>query len=153
MIKTIGFLIVLNITTVSLLINQQDQIDKLSHKVKNNSFRLYEIESWIEKKSTQLNAKPIAVTVTGYTARKVETDHTPNQTAFLTIPKPWTVAVSRDLFLKGWIPGRKVYIYQVGVFKINDLMHINKTKQLDVFFRSLKQAKKFGIKRAKAILL
>lgn len=150
---TIGLLIVINMILLIATVQISEKVVRMEQAVNRNNQRIFELEKWSLKKSAVLDIKPVTVTITGYTSRKEETDNTPNQTAFLTIPKPWTVAVSRDLFLKGWVPGRKVYIYQVGVFRINDLMHPEKTQQLDIFFTSLRQAKAFGIKQAKAILL
>jgi 3D (Asp-Asp-Asp) domain-containing protein len=97
--------------------------------------------------------KPVEVTVTAYSPRVKETDSSPFKTAFNKEVKQGTIAVSRDLFLSGWTPGRKVYIYQIGVYTISDLMHHRKSSHLDVFFFSTKQALEFGIKQSRAILL
>ena len=84
--------------------------------------------------------KPIKVTVPAYSPRESETDSTPHITAFQTRVRPGIVAVSRDLFEKGWVEGRKVYIDQYGVFEIQDLMHHRKRQQLDIFFYSTQKA-------------
>lgn len=97
--------------------------------------------------------KPIEVTVTAYSPRESETDDTPYTTAFMQKVKPGQIAVSRDLFNDGWIAGKSVYIDQIGVFVIADLMHPRKKKHLDVFFNSTNEAIEFGIKKSKAILL
>ncbi len=97
--------------------------------------------------------KPTKVTVTAYSPRESETDSTPYITAFQTRVRPGIIAVSRDLFKKGWVEGRKVYIDQFGVFVIQDLMHHRKRQQLDIFFYSTKEAKKFGVQKTTAILL
>ena len=107
----------------------------------------------MEVKNLKEGTKPVSVTVTAYSPRLTETDDTPFTTAFMTAVKPGTIAVSRDLFLDGWIPGRKVYIYRVGVFTISDLMHHRKQNQLDIFFPSTSQAIQFGVKKSRAILL
>ena len=104
---------------------------------------------------------PIEVTVTAYSPRKSETDSSPFTTAFQTNVCDHCVAVSRDLFLEhGWVQGKRIYIYQLGVFKIiQDLMPQARadgtlqTKHIDVFFFSTKAAKKFGTKKALAILI
>jgi 3D (Asp-Asp-Asp) domain-containing protein len=106
-----------------------------------------------ERQRTNRTLKPIEVTVTAYSPREEETDSTPYETAFLMEVKPGTIAVSRDLFFEGWIPGKRVYIYQIGVFEISDLMAAEKSNHLDVFFYSTEQAREFGVKKSKAILL
>ena len=96
----------------------------------------------------------VRVTLTAYSPREIETDSTPYETAFMTDVKPWTVAPSRDLFWRGWVAGRKVYIEGHGVFPINDLMNKKTSTQLDIFFTTTAQAKEFGVKlNVRAILL
>jgi|GEM_PF-5125084 len=118
-----------------------------------------DFQTIIAIQATQIQAlekkvvKPIEVTVTAYSPSKTETDSSPYITAFNKKVKPGTIAVSRDLFLAGWTPGRKVYIYQIGVFEIADLMHRRKSNHLDIFFWTRDQAIQFGIKKSRAILL
>lgn len=64
--------------------------------------------------------------------------------------RPGTVAVSHDLFNKGWVFGRKVYIKGVGVCVINDLMHERYKKRIDVFIGNESEAKSFGVNKAVA---
>lgn len=96
---------------------------------------------------------PIDVIVTAYSSRPEETDSTPFETAFLTMVKPGIIAVSRDLFLAGWTPGKKVYIYQLGVYTIEDLMHERKTEQIDIYEPDTKKALTYTPRIYKAILL
>ena len=95
----------------------------------------------------------IEATVSAYSADVSQTDSTPYQTAFMTQVKPWTVAVSRDLFNRGWVPGKYVYIEGIGRFRINDLMHQRKKYQLDIFFYTKKQALRFGLKKSVRVAL
>ena len=118
-----------------------------------------ELKTIITAQATQIRAlevkvvKPIEVTVTAYSPTVMQTDSSPYITAFNKKVKPGTIAVSRDLFLAGWTPGRKVYIYQIGVFEIADLMHRRKSNHLDIFFWTRDQAIQFGVKKSRAILL
>jgi 3D (Asp-Asp-Asp) domain-containing protein len=89
----------------------------------------------------------LQVTVTAYSAEVRQTDSTPNETAFLTKVRPWTIAVSRDLLKLGWKPGSCVWLDQIGLFEINDLMNVRFKNRIDVFFHDRKIAKAFGIKR------
>jgi 3D (Asp-Asp-Asp) domain-containing protein len=47
-------------------------------------------------------------------------------------PRPGHVAVSRDLFKQGWTFGKRVYIPQMGIYKIEDLTHRRLNKRVDV---------------------
>jgi 3D (Asp-Asp-Asp) domain-containing protein len=47
-------------------------------------------------------------------------------------PRPGVVAVSRDLFKQGWTFGKRVYIPQMGIYRIEDLTHKRLEKRVDV---------------------
>lgn len=93
------------------------------------------------------------VTVTAYSPRPKETDTTPYHTATNRKVRHGIVAVSRDLFDKGWVFGRKVYIESLGVFTIDDLMARHKRNQIDIFMFDTDKALTFGKKTLKAHLL
>lgn len=93
------------------------------------------------------------VKVTAYSPRKAETDSTPFTTAYNTKVRPGIIAVSRDLFAKGWTFGRKVYIKSLGVFTIEDLMAKRKKNQIDIFIPETTKAIAFGRKNMEAHLL
>lgn len=93
------------------------------------------------------------VKVTAYSPRKTETDSTPFTTAYNTKVRPGIIAVSRDLFAKGWTFGRKVYIKSLGVFTIEDLMAKRKKNQIDIFIPETTKAIAFGRKNMEAHLL
>jgi len=81
-------------------------------------------------------------TTTAYTNRVQECNQDNSHTA--TLEKPiagWTCAVSRDLI--HWLGGR-IYIKGIGVRRVNDLMNARFKKSIDIFYGSLKDAKKFG---------
>ena len=93
------------------------------------------------------------VKVTAYSPRIEETDSTPDITAANTKVRPGIIAVSRDLFNKGWIFGKKVYIKSLGIFTIEDLMAKRKTNQIDIFMPDTTAALAFGRKNLEAYLL
>lgn len=86
------------------------------------------------------------VTVTAY--------HETNLTASGTRPRAGgTVAVSRDLFNQGWTFDKKIYIPEMGIFTITDLMHEKWTERIDLFKGTVREAREFGVKTVKASLV
>jgi len=111
-----------------------------------NSFNdIYEIKNTIVEIKTILNEmKPVnqSYTITAYTAHKSETNNNPQKTAIMKKPFPGrTCAVSRDLMQ--WLGG-KIYIENIGVFKVNDLMNKRFKKQIDICVPTKSYAKNFG---------
>ena len=97
--------------------------------------------------SEAVKIKDVAkVIVTAYSPTKRETDSTPFVTASMERVTEGGVAVSRDLFDRGWTFGKKVYIKGHGVFVINDLMNERFEKRLDIFMLKTRQAWRFGKK-------
>jgi len=93
------------------------------------------------------------VTVTAYNADTAQTDSDPDIAASLRRVKPGTIAVSRDLFDRGWVFGRKVRLEGLGIYEINDLMAARHNRAVDIFIHSNSQALAFGKRRIKAALL
>lgn len=93
------------------------------------------------------------VTVTAYNADPAQTDSDPDVAASMRHVRPGTIAVSRDLFDKGWVFGRKVRIEGLGIFEINDLMAVRHDKSIDVFIGSNQACVAFGKRRTRAALL
>lgn len=93
------------------------------------------------------------LTITAYNAEVGQTDATPFITASNSRVRPGIVAVSQDLFRKGWVFGRKVYVVGYGVYTIEDLLARRKRNQLDIFMTSRDQALRFGRKRLRVFLL
>ena len=93
------------------------------------------------------------VTVTAYNAEVAQTDSDPDIAASMRHVKPGTIAVSRDLFDRGWVFGRKVRLEGIGIFEINDLMAARMDKSVDIFMGSTQQALAFGKRRLRAALL
>jgi len=118
----------------------QDKVSDLAHNV--------EILGNIVK---ELNT--VSVVVTSYNATAEQTDSTPEQTACMVYPSVGSIAVSRDLFWKGFTCGKKVYIKGLGIFTIKDVMHPRWTNRLDVVTATQKDAYSFGKKNLDVILL
>ena len=74
-------------------------------------------------------------------------------TAANTKLRPYDMAVSRDLFWKGWAFGKKVYIKGYGVFRITDLMNPRHKDRIDIYLGTKKAARKFGKKKLLVALL
>jgi len=99
-------------------------------------------------------SKPNAlVTVTAYNAEAAQTDSDPDIAASMRRVRPGTIAVSRDLFDRGWVFGRKVRLEGIGIYEINDLMAARHSRAVDIFIHSNTQAQAFGKRRIKAALL
>jgi len=98
--------------------------------------------------------RPVAVvTVTAYNAEVAQTDADPDVAASMRRVRPGTIAVSRDLFDRGWVFGRKVRLEGLGIYEINDLMAARHGKAIDIFIGSPQAAIAFGKRRIRAALL
>jgi 3D (Asp-Asp-Asp) domain-containing protein len=93
------------------------------------------------------------VTVTAYNADPAQTDSDPDIAASMRKVRPGTIAVSRDLFDRGWVFGRKVRLEGLGIFVINDLMAARHDKAIDIFIGSNAQCQAFGRRHIRAALL
>jgi 3D (Asp-Asp-Asp) domain-containing protein len=102
----------------------------------------------------EAQTRPVAlVTVTAYNADPAQTDSDPDIAASMRHVRPGTIAVSRDLFDKGWVFGRKVRIEGLGIFEINDLMAARHGNSIDIFIGSNQQCQAFGKRHTRAALL
>ena len=93
------------------------------------------------------------VSVSAYTPCKEECDADPHITASMQPVRAGTVAVSRDLFEKGWVFGKKVYLKGLGIYEISDLMHKRHAKKIDIFMWDKKDALSFGKRETTAALM
>jgi len=112
----------------------------------------------LQAKLAELQAKldetrVIHATITSYSPNPDQTDEDPFITASMERVQEGRVAVSRDLFYKGWVFGRRIYIEGKGIFIVNDLMHSRKINQIDIFRFSTTKAEDFGIQHARVVLL
>lgn len=105
-----------------------------------------------EPKADTQQVIPVPVTVTAYSARKVECDGDPFITAYQNPVREGTIAISRDLESEfGWREGDRVHLAGLGVFEVNDRMASRWKKRVDIFFHDTKKALSFGIKQSKAV--
>lgn len=127
--------------------SQQDQIIFLAQEIDRLKQEINKIKMALPIQAIQ------RVTVTAYTACSDETDDDPNVTASNSKLQPYDIAISRDLFFKGWVFGKRVYLDQYGVFVIRDLMNERFDGKIDIYFGDKKAALEFGIKEMHAALL
>lgn len=96
----------------------------------------------------------VTVKATAYNAVASQTDSDPNITSCLASPTIGSIAVSQDLYFKGWSCGKRVHIKGKGIFIIKDVMHYRKKEQIDIVMKTEKQALQFGVKNnLNAVLL
>lgn len=67
--------------------------------------------------------------------------------------RPGTVAISRDLLAKGWAPGMQIYVPEIGILRINDLLAGHKKQAIDIFMGTEAEAVRFGAKTTRAALM
>jgi len=117
--------------------------------------RLSELQQLMAVKDHLIQSltKGHTLTISAYSPEPAQTDDSPFITASNHRVRDGIVAVSRDLYNKGWVFGREVYIKGLGVYIIDDLMHERKTDQLDIFMFSTAQAMRFGRKKMRVFLL
>lgn len=106
------------------------------------------------KKSTlsQKVQDSVMVKVSAYTPSAEENGPNPMITASGTRVKSGVIAVSRNLYRKGWTFGKKVKIGD-RVYIIQDLMSPTKHNHIDVFMWTKKEAFKWGCQKLLACLL
>lgn len=96
----------------------------------------------------------ITVKATSYNAVSAQTDSDPDITACMDSPTIGSIAVSQDLYFKGWTCGKRVHIKGKGIFTIKDVMHQRKTNQIDIVKTTVDEAIKWGVVyNLKAVLL
>ncbi|MEF2144706.1 MAG: hypothetical protein V3573_04605 [Desulfovibrionaceae bacterium] len=99
------------------------------------------------------NKQVQTVTVSAYNPTEDQCDEDPLVAASMRKVRKGTIAVSRDLFDKGWVFGKKVRIEGLGIFEINDLMNKRFTASIDVFMWDQDKALDFGRRETRAALL
>ena len=106
---------------------------------------IYKRQIKLEKEFEDIKKRyNVSVKVTAYSPSIDETDSTPYETSSGERVRPWTVAISRDLYNIGWTEGKIVYIDQFGRFEILDKMKKDSIMSVDIFFTTKEQAIKFG---------
>lgn len=146
------------VCTLAALAAQTSELKELKTTAPGSEYRA-EVARLIVTDQEYLNrlekqSRPVSmVTVTAYNADPAQTDSDPEIAASMRRVRPGTIAVSRDLFNKGWVFGRKVRIEGLGIYEINDLMAARHDKAIDVFIGCNQRALAFGKRRAHAALL
>jgi 3D (Asp-Asp-Asp) domain-containing protein len=167
MYKHISAVLILALT--ACLVYQQQTINTIAHRTDRLDEHLLELSGRLMQEETTVallqkivmaNSKKILnsenrriLTVTAYSPRKCETDSDPFITATNNRVRAGIIAVSRDLFDKGWVFGKKVYIKNMGIFTIDDLMASSKRQQVDIFMHDTGKAVQFGKKQLEVYLL
>lgn len=90
------------------------------------------------------------VTITAYSPSIEETNENPDKTAIMEKPViGYTCAVSRDLM---YLLGKKIYIENVGVYKVNDLMNKRYKKRIDLCMNK-KDAIAYGVNKSNLVVI
>ncbi len=110
-------------------------------------------QAYLHRLEAQSEPIVASVTVTAYNAVTAQTDTDPNIAASMRHVRPGTVAVSRDLFDKGWVFGRKIRIEGLGIFEINDIMAARHDHSIDIFIGNNQECHAFGKRHTRAALL
>ena len=149
-----GFLIFsLLLFEIKILIDEKRNIyhtamDSLESKIADNKKEIKILQRRIDEIST------ITVKATAYNAVPEQTDNEPDVNACRKQPRIGRIAVSQDLYYKGWTCGKWVDIKGFGIFQIDDKMHKRKTNQVDIIKETIPEAIEFGIVRnLNAVLL
>lgn len=94
------------------------------------------------------------VTVTAYNAVESQTDSTPTITASNIKVRDGICAVSRDIEREYCLEfGDLIMIEGIGIFEFQDRTHKRKTKQVDIYMKTLKEAKVFGVQKAEMYVI
>lgn len=121
----------------------------LSEQVEYNKNLVKQHEDKIEALQSIINEiSNVTVKATSYNAVSSQTDSTPNETSCGVVPRVGSIAVSQDLFYKGWTCGKWVRIKRFGIFEITqvlDVMHYRKTSQIDIVKATEEEANEFGV--------
>jgi 3D (Asp-Asp-Asp) domain-containing protein len=142
---------------IALAVQHNELADLRVHMPRSHEYRAEVVRMLVSDPEylSRLEAqnKPVAsVTVTAYNATPAQCDADPEIAASMRRVKPGTIAVSRDLFNKGWVFGKKVRLEGLGIFEINDLMAARHSKAIDIYLAG-DNAMSFGKRHAKAALL
>ena len=104
-------------------------------------WKSYELNELQEKKVTKITVK-----VTKYNAVPEQTDDTPTITASNKTIEKGVVALSRDIEEElGLKFGDKIYLKGLGYYIFEDRMNKKWTRRVDIYEKSILEAKKFGI--------
>ena len=148
-------LILLSFAFFSISADQYIDIEDLQLVNKTFQIKINENKKEIQTLKLIINeTSNITVKATAYNAVPEQTDNEPDVNACRKYPRIGRIAVSQDLFYKGWTCGKWISIQGLGIFQIDDVMHKRKTDQVDVIMEKVKEAIDFGVKKnLNAVLL
>lgn len=128
---------------------------RLINSLADNQSKVKELLRMVQQKDFMIQSmtRGRVCTISAYSPTVSQTDSTPFITANNKRVRDGIVAVSRDLFSSGWKFGRKIYIKDLGVFTIDDLMNKRMRNSVDIFMFDTKEALQFGRKKLRAYLL
>ena len=148
-------LILLSFAFFSISADQYIDIEDLQLVNKTFQIKINENKKEIQTLKLIINeTSNITVKATAYNAVPEQTDNEPDVNACRKYPRIGRIAVSQDLFYKGWTCGKWISIQGLGIFQIDDVMHKRKTDQVDIIMEKVKEAIDFGVKKnLNAVLL
>jgi len=148
-------LILLSFAFFSISADQYIDIEDLQLVNKTFQIKINENKKEIQTLKLIINeTSNITVKATAYNAVPEQTDNESDVNACRKYPRIGRIAVSQDLFYKGWTCGKWISIQGLGIFQIDDVMHKRKTDQVDVIMEKVKEAIDFGVKKnLNAVLL
>ena len=143
--------------------NNNHRIKNLKYQVKVNQLEIKDNEKRIKSLEQIINETAnITVKATAYNAVPEQTDDDPDTTACMATPTIGSIAVSQDLYFKGWTCGKRVHIKGLGIYTIKDVMDCSndniykcrKLIQVDILKETIPEALEFGVKKnLNAVLL
>lgn len=104
------------------------------------------------KQLSKIKKRKHKIRISAYTKSRRENGNN-NLTASGKKPKVGYIAISRDLLKNGWEIGKRVYIENMGIFEIQDKMHMKMKNSIDVYMLSRKAALEFGVQTLEVTLL
>jgi len=148
-------LILLSFAFFSISADQYIDIEDLQYVNTTFQIKINENKKEIQTLKLIINeTSNITVKATAYNAVPEQTDNEPDVNACRKYPRIGRIAVSQDLFYKGWTCGKWISIQGLGIFQIDDVMHVRKTNQVDIIMEKVKEAIDFGVKKnLNAVLL
>ena len=148
-------LILLSFAFFSISADQYIDIEDLQLVNKTFQIKINENKKEIQTLKLIINeTSNITVKATAYNAVPEQTDNESDVNACRKYPRIGRIAVSQDLFYKGWTCGKWISIQGLGIFQIDDVMHVRKTNQVDIIMEKVKEAIDFGVKKnLNAVLL
>lgn len=148
------FIIVIScITTINILYKDKqfllEELSKKNKELNNEKYYSAGLEGIIIGQHILLKgyraSTSFFVEMTAYTARKEETNLDYTNTAIMEEPiAGWTIAVSQDL---SFLLGKRVYIPEYGIRKVNDLMNKRYENRIDILVSTTTEARRIGLQK------